>query len=68
MISGDVHRYPDIYLTAERNPVKPQLGDNLMKNFTPQTCPLPPQDVESIAQHVREGEGRKEGNNYLGIC
>ena len=30
MISGAVHR-PDIYLTAEENPRKPQLGDCLMK-------------------------------------
>ena len=31
MIPGAVYRYPDIYLTTEENPGKPQLGDHLMK-------------------------------------
>ena len=31
VIPGAVHRSPDIHLTAEENPVKPELGDSLMK-------------------------------------
>ena len=31
MILGAVHRSPGIWLTAEENPRKPQLGDRLMK-------------------------------------
>ena len=30
-VGGSVHRSPRIYLTAEENPGKPQLGDRLMK-------------------------------------
>ena len=30
MILGAVHRSPDICLTAEKNPRKPQLGDRLI--------------------------------------
>ena len=26
--------------------------------------PLPPNEVGRIAQHVREGEGKKEGNEF----
>ena len=33
MILGAVHRSPGIYLTAEENPRKPQLGDRLMKGL-----------------------------------
>ena len=31
MIPGAVHRFPDIFLTAEENPGKLQLGDRLLK-------------------------------------
>ena len=33
MILGAVHRSPDICLTAEETPRKPQLGDRLMKEL-----------------------------------
>ena len=33
MILGGVHRSPDICLTSEENPRKPQLGDRLMKGL-----------------------------------
>jgi hypothetical protein len=33
MILGAVLRSPGIYLTAEENPRKPQLGDRLMKGL-----------------------------------
>ena len=36
MILGAVHRSPDICLTAEENPRKPQLGDRLMKKLCDQ--------------------------------
>ena len=32
---GAVHRSPDIYLTAEENPIKSQLEDSLMKAVQP---------------------------------
>ena len=53
MILGAVHRYPDICLTAEENPRKPQLGDRLMKGLcdqsSPQMGPFPPNEVGRIA-------------------
>ena len=33
IILGAVHRSPGIFLTAEENPRKPQLGDSLMKGL-----------------------------------
>ena len=39
MILGAVHRSPDICLTAEENPRKPQLGDRLMKGLYDQSSP-----------------------------
>ena len=33
MILGAVHRSPGIFITAEENPRKPQLGDHLMKGL-----------------------------------
>ena len=35
MIPGDVHILSDIYLMAEENPGKPQLGDHLIKAVQP---------------------------------
>ena len=39
IIQGAVHRSPDIYLTAEEDPEKPQLGDRLMKGLCDQSSP-----------------------------
>ena len=39
MILGAVHRSPGICLTAEENPIKPQLGDRLMKGLCDQSSP-----------------------------
>ena len=39
MILGAVHRSPGICLTAEENPIKPQLGDHLMKRLCDQSLP-----------------------------
>ena len=33
MILGAVHRSPGICLIAEENPIKPQIGDRLMKGL-----------------------------------
>ena len=56
-----------ICLTAEENPGKSQLGDRLMKGLCDQSSsqmgPFPPNEVGRIAQHVRKGEGRKEGKD-----
>jgi hypothetical protein len=39
MILGAVYRSPGIFLTAEENPRKPQLGDRLMKGMYDQSSP-----------------------------
>ena len=40
LILGAVHRSPGIFLTAEENPRKPQLGDSLMKGLCDQSIEL----------------------------
>ena len=59
MIPGAVHRSPDIYLMAEDNLGKPQLGDRLMKaaNGVPN---LEMKLVQPESSSGREKEG-KEG-------
>ena len=65
IIPRDVHRSPDICLTAEENPVKPQLGDRLMKGLCDQSSSqmgfLSTNEVDRSAHHVRRGELRKDG-------
>ena len=39
MILGAVHRSPGIFLTAEENLRKPQLGERVMKGLCDQTSP-----------------------------
>ena len=67
---GAGHRSSEIYLTAEENPRKPQLGVSLMKAVLPVIASnggsLPPNDISRIAQHIREGEGKKEGKDWVG--
>jgi hypothetical protein len=58
IILGDVHRSPDIYLTAEENAANPQLGD-CVTNYSLKWGPLLPDKVNRIAQHARKGEKRK---------
>ena len=55
-----VHRSPDICLTTEENPGKPQLGDRLMKGLCDQS--LPSLQMSSAGSHStsgREMEGKK---------
>ena len=63
IILGAVHRSPDICVTAEENPTKPQQGDRLMKGCATshrlKWGPFPPNEVGRIAQHVRKEEERK---------
>ena len=70
MILGAVHRSPGICLTAEENPRKPQLGDCPMKGLCNQSSPqmesFPLNEVGRIVQHVKEGDGRKEGKDEEG--
>ena len=67
MILRVMHRFHGIYLTAEENPGKLQLGDRVMKGLCDQSLPqmgsLPPYKVSRIAEHVRKGEGRIEGKD-----
>ena len=57
MIRGAEHRSRDIYLTAEENTGKSQLGDRRLK-----WDPLPQNEVGRIAQG-RE-EDRKQGKDH----
>ena len=63
MILGAVHRSPGIWLTAEENPRKPQLGDSLMNGLRDQSSSQmgspSPNEVGRTVQHVRKGGGRK---------
>ena len=60
MISGAVNRSPGIYLKAEENPGKLQLGDSRLRRTTSH-CPkwgsLPLNEVGWIKQRVRKGGG-----------
>jgi hypothetical protein len=51
MILGAVHRSPDIYLTAEENPRKSQLGDHLVKGLCDQSSP----QMRSVGLHSTSG-------------
>ena len=67
MIPGAVHRYPDIYLTAEENPGKSQLGDEgCATSHRLKWDTLPQNEVGRIAQLVRKSEERKEGKDEVG--
>ena len=66
-----MHRSPGIYLTAEENPRKPQLGDRVTKGCATshhlKWGPFPPNEVDRIAQRVRKekgGKGRKYGEGF----
>ena len=71
MIPGALLRSPGIYLIAKENLRKPQLADRLMKGPCDQSSPqmgsLTPNEVSRIAQHVRKGEGRKEGEDGVNL-
>jgi hypothetical protein len=64
VIPRAVFRSPGIFLTAEENTGKPQLGDRLMKGVYDQSLPqmgsFPPNEVGGTAQFVRKGGGRKK--------
>ena len=67
---GDMHRYPGIYLMAEKTPRKFQLGDHLMKSSqtiiaTNGTRYLQIISVRSNISSGRREEGRKEGRKEL---
>ena len=70
MIPGAAHRSPGISLKAGETPGKPQLGDRLTKELcdqsSPQMGPFPPNEVGRVAQYVRKGEGKKEGQEGIG--
>ena len=70
LIPGTLHRSSGIYLMAEENPGKPLLGDRLMKVVRPfmasNGVPCLEIKVDRIARHIREGEGRTEGEAHVG--
>ena len=53
-------RSPNTYITAEKKSGNAHPGDRLM-NPVRSVIASSPIDFGRIAQHVREGEGRKEG-------
>ena len=60
-----MHRSPGIYLRAEENPGKPDLGDCLMKSVRPVIASneVPYIQITSIGSHGMSGrdkEGKKE--------
>ena len=67
-----MHRSPGIYLTDKLN--SRQIGD-YVNNHRLKCSPLPPSDVDKIAQHVRDRkkQGRKERKDpilswlYMGV-
>jgi hypothetical protein len=66
MILGAEHRSPGIYLTAEGDPVKLQLGDCLMKAVRPEIASnvipcLQMRSVGSYSTSGREKKGKKDG-------
>ena len=66
IIRGPVHNSPDISLTTEENPRKPQLGDRLMKGLCDQSSPQMEslfhqmRSVRSYSTSRREKEANKE--------
>ena len=63
MKPGAVHKSPGIFLTAEKNSGKCELGDRLMKDVRPVIAsnggPLHPNGIGRITEHVRKGEWNK---------
>ena len=59
MILGAMHRTSGIYLKVEENP-RNRSKENVWWRLCNQSWgPLPTNDINMIAQHIREGEGRK---------
>ena len=72
MIPEVVHKSPGIYLTYEQNPRKTSAGRSPDEGYTTshrvKWVPLPPNEVSTIAQHVRKREGRKQGKDGTGFA
>ena len=69
MILRAVHRSPGIYFTAEENPIKPQLGDRLMKGPVIASNGVPFLQMRSVGSYRtsgREKEGKKETTGFRG--
>ena len=67
---GSVHISPGIYLMTEENPIKPQLGDHLMKAVRPVIASngVPYLQIWSVGLHSmseREKEGKKKGTGVV---
>ena len=70
LITGAVHRSPDIYLTAEEALGKHELGDRLVKDVQPVIASngVPYIQMRSVRSHRKSGrekEGKKERTRYL---
>ena len=66
MIPGAVHRSPEMFLTAEENPGKSQLGDRLMKGLCDQSSPkMASLTFNEVNTSARETEGKKESTERL---
>ena len=66
-IPGTLNKSPGIYLTAEKNSGKPQLGDSIMKAERPVITSngFPCLQMTRTSQHIREGESEKVNDGTL---
>ena len=58
-----MHRSPGIYLTAEKNLRKPELGDHMMKAVRPVIVSNEDSYLQMRSQNFRMGDGRKGGKD-----
>ena len=65
IIPGAIQRSQDIFVTAEENSGKPQLGDRRWR-LCLKWGALPPNEVGRIVQHVRKGEGKEDWKDECG--
>ena len=61
-----MHIYPGIYLATENFSYE-TVDEVCATSHRPKLSPLPPNEVDKIAQHVRKGEGRIEGKDGVDL-
>ena len=60
VIQGTLHRFPGIYLTAEKNLKNISYDEGCIVSHRLKWGTLPPKGVLRIAQYIREGDWWKE--------
>ena len=64
---GAIHRLLAFILWQRKTSARRQSDEGCVTSYRLKRDPLPPNDVSWITQHVREGEGRKEGKGIAQI-